>query len=119
MKRLLILGAAAVIAAAPAVTGLVGNASFAQSVPVHVPAGARIIDDHGRQVEPGDDRGRHTEPGDDRGRHAEPGDDHGGASLSSTGNSLPGSRDDHGSDSPRGDDGGSRHGGHDDGPGHR
>ena len=90
MKRLLILGAAAVIAAAPAVTGLVGNASFAQSVPVHVPAGARIIDDHGRQVEPGDDRGRHAEPGDDRG-----------------------------SDSPRSDDGGSGHGGQDDGSGHR
>ena len=47
MKRLLLLGAAAVIAAAPAVTGLVGNASFAQSVPVHVPAGARTIDDLG------------------------------------------------------------------------
>src|SRR5580692_8676732 len=90
IKRLLILGAAAVIAAAPAVTGLVGNASFAQSVPVHVPAGARIIDDHGRQVEPGDDRGRHAEPGDDRG-----------------------------SDSPRSDDGGSGHGGQDDGSGHR
>jgi hypothetical protein len=109
MKRLLILGAAAVIAAAPAVTGLVGNASFAQSVPVHVPAGDRIIDDHGRQVEPGDDRGR----------HAEPGDDHGGTSVSSTGNSLRGSRDNHGSDASRGDDGGSRHGGQDDGSGHR
>jgi hypothetical protein len=139
MKRLLILGAAAVIAAAPAVTGLVGNASFAQSVPVHVPAGARIIDDHGRQVELGDDRGRHAEPGDDRGLHAEPGDDRGlhaepgddrgphaelgddrgGTSVSSTGNSLRGSRDDHGSDSSRGDVGGSRHGGQDDGSGHR
>jgi hypothetical protein len=119
MKRLLILGAAAVIAAAPAVTGLVGNASFAQSVPVHVPAGARIIDDHGRHVEPGDDRGRHAEPGDDRGRQAEPGDDHGGTSVLSAGNSLRSPRDDHGSDSPRGDDGGSRHGGQDDGSGHR
>jgi hypothetical protein len=149
MKRLLLLGAAAVIAAAPAVTGLVGNASFAQSVPVHVPASARTIDDHGRHVEPGDDRGRHAEPGDDRGRHAEPGDDRGrhaepgddrgrqaepgddrgrqaepgddrgGVSVSSAGTSLQGSRDDHGSGSPRGDDGGSRHGGQDDGSGHR
>jgi hypothetical protein len=110
MKRLLILGAAAVIAAAPAVTGLVGNASFAQSVPVHVPAGARIIDDHGRQVEPGDDRGRHAEPGDDRGRQVEPGDDRGR-------HAEPG--DDRGSDSPRSDDGGSGHGGQDDGSGHR
>ena len=63
MKRLLLLGAAAVIAAAPAVTGLVGNASFAQSVPVHVPAGARTIDDLGRtHAEPGDDRGRTQSP---------------------------------------------------------
>ena len=129
MKRLLLLGAAAIIAAAPAVTGLVGNASFAQSVPVHVPAGARIIDDHGRQIEPGDNRGRHAEPGDDRGRHAEPGDDRGqqaepgddrgGISVSSTGTSLQGSSDDQGSGSSGGDDGGSRHGGQDDGSGHR
>jgi hypothetical protein len=119
MKRLLLLGAAAVIAAAPAVTGLVGNASFAQSVPVHVPAGARTIDDRGQHAEPGDDRGQHAEPGDDRGQHAEPGDDRGGVSVSSTGTSLQGSSDDHGSGSPSGDDGGSSHGGQDDGSGHR
>jgi len=34
MKKLLIAGAVAAIAAVPGVTGLMGNASFAQSVPV-------------------------------------------------------------------------------------
>ncbi len=79
MKKLLIGAAVAAIAAVPSVTGLVGNASFAQSVPVQVPAGARTIDDHGRHAGPGDDHGRHAEPSDDRGQHAEPGDDRGGA----------------------------------------
>src|SRR5215471_17035872 len=77
MKKLLIAAAVAAIAAVPGVTGLVGNASFAQSVPVHVPAGARTIDDHGRHAEPGDDHGQQAEPGDDHGQQAEPGDDHG------------------------------------------
>jgi hypothetical protein len=76
-KKLLIAAAVAAIASVPAVTGLLGNASFVQSVPVHVPAGARTIDDHSHHAEPGDDRGRHAEPGDDRGRQAEPGDDRG------------------------------------------
>lgn len=58
MKKLLIAAAVAAIAAAPGVTGLIGNASFAQTVPVQVPAGAHTIDDHGRQAEPGDDHGR-------------------------------------------------------------
>ena len=80
MKKLLIAAAGAAIAAVPGVTGLVGNASFAQSVPVQVPAGARTVDDHGRHAELRDDRSRHAEPGDDRGQHAEPGDDRGGAS---------------------------------------
>ncbi len=52
LKKLLIGAAVAAIAAVPSVTGLVGNASFAQSVPVQVPAGARTIDDHGRHAEP-------------------------------------------------------------------
>ena len=72
MKKLLIAAAVAAVAAVPGVTGLVGNASFAQSVPVPVPAGASTIDDHGRHAAPGDDHGRHAEPGDNRGRHAEP-----------------------------------------------
>jgi hypothetical protein len=92
MKKLLIAAAVAAIAGVPSITGLVGNASFSQSLPVQVPAGARTIDDHGRHAEPGDDRGRHAEPGDDRGRHAEPG----------------------AATAPRGSgDGGSRHGAHD------
>jgi hypothetical protein len=53
MKMLLIAVAVAAIASVPGVTGLVGNASFAQSIPVQVPAGARTIDDHGRHAEPG------------------------------------------------------------------
>jgi hypothetical protein len=125
MKKLLIAAAVAAIAAVPGVTGLVGNASFAQSVPVQVPAGARTIDDHGHHAEPGDDRGRQAEPGDDRGRQAEPGDDRGqraepgddrgedsgqGAAITTQG---PG--DAQASGSVTAGDGGSRHGGHDDG----
>jgi hypothetical protein len=53
MKKLLIAGAVAAIAAVPGVTGLVGNASFAQRVPVQVPAGARAMVDHSRHAEPG------------------------------------------------------------------
>jgi hypothetical protein len=95
MKKLLIAAAVAAIAGAVGVIGLVGNASFAQSVPVHVPAGARTVDDHGQHAEPGDDRGREIEPGDDRG----------GASGQTSG-------------SVTSDDGGSRHGGSDDGSRH-
>lgn len=79
MKKLLIAAAVAAIASVPGVTGLLGNASFAQSVPVQVPAGARTVDDHGRHTEPGDDRGQRAEPGDDRGRHTQPRDDRGGS----------------------------------------
>src|ERR1700722_3424346 len=67
MKKLLIGAAVAAIAGVPGVTGLVGNASFSQSVPVHIPAGARTVDDHGRHAEPRDDRGLRAEPGEDRG----------------------------------------------------
>jgi hypothetical protein len=124
MKKLLIAAAVAAVAAVPGVTGLVGNASFAQSVPVHVPAGASTIDDHGRHAEPGDDRGRHaepgddhgqrSEPGDDRGRHAEPGDDRGGASGPSATTTSQGP-DDRQASGPVTADGGSGRGGHDDG----
>ena len=48
MKRMLIFASAAILAAVPAVLGLVGNASFGESVPVRVPAGATVLaDDHG------------------------------------------------------------------------
>ena len=127
MKKLLIAAAVAAAAAVPGVIGLAGNASFAQSVPVQVPAGASTIDDHGRHAEPGDDRGRHAEPGDDRGRHAEPGDDRGqraepgddrgrhaerGPAATAT---SGGSDDGQASGSVTVGDGGSGHGGHDDG----
>jgi len=81
MKKLLIGAVVAAAASLPGVTGLVGNASFAQSIPVQVPAGARTIDDH-RQ---------HAEPQGDRSRHAEPGDDRSGARDSGTVNTTPGS----------------------------
>lgn len=115
MRKLLIAAAVAAIAGVPGVTGLVGNASFAQSVPVQVPVGARTIDDHGRHAEPGDDHGRHAEPGDDRGRHAEPGDDHGGVSGPGAATTTRGPSDGQASGSVTAGDGGSRHGGHDDG----
>ena len=127
MKKLLIAAAVAAAAAVPGVIGLAGNASFAQGVPVQVPAGASTIDDHGRHAEPGDDRGRHAEPGDDRGRHAEPGDDRGqraepgddrgrhaerGPAATAT---SGGSDDGQAPVSGTAGDDGSRHGGHDDG----
>src|SRR5215471_16270350 len=105
MKKLLIAAAVAAIAAVPGVTGLVGNASFAQSVPVQVPAGAKTIDDHGHHAEPGDDRGQRAEPGDDRVGAIGP-----GAATTTQG---PG--DGQVSGPTTADDGGSGHGGHDDG----
>ncbi len=63
MMRLIAFCAAATVAAVPAVTGLVGNASFAQTVPVRVPAqvATQSVDDHGGN-------GIHTEPGRRQGR---------------------------------------------------
>jgi hypothetical protein len=85
MKRLLTFCAALTVAAIPAVTGLAGNASFAQGVPVQVPAqaaqaakvAAAPTPTTSKHAEPGDDKGKHAEPGDDKGKHAEPGDDKG------------------------------------------
>ena len=99
MKRIFITGGA-LLAIVPASLGLIGNASFAQSIPVRVPSQASVLDDHGgliKHVDPGDDNGglnTQTEPGDDNGglttqtqpgddqggltRHAQPGDDQGG-----------------------------------------
>jgi len=86
MKRIIIT-AAALVAAIPASLGLMGNASFAQSVPVRVPAHATLLPDPNRHVEIGDDNGgagTHVESGDDKGgagTHVESGDDKGGAST--------------------------------------
>ena len=45
MKRLVLTAAIAVLAAFPAAYGLIGNASFGESVPVRIPARATLIDD--------------------------------------------------------------------------
>jgi hypothetical protein len=87
MKRSIVTAGVILLAAVPASMGLIGNASFAQSVPVRVPSQATVLDDNGgltKHVEPGDDNGgltKHVEPGDDKGgltKHVEPGDDKGG-----------------------------------------
>jgi hypothetical protein len=105
MKKLLIAAAVVAIAGVPGITGLVGNASFAESVPVQVPAGARMIDDHGRHTEARDDRSQRAEPGDDRGEVSSPG------AVSPT----RGPGEDEASGSVTAGGGGSWHGGHDDG----
>src|SRR5450759_5042873 len=92
MKRIFITGGA-LLAIVPASLGLIGNASFAQSIPVRVPSQASVLDDHGgliKHVEPGDDNNglsTQTEPGYDKGgltRHAQPGDDNSGPSAPSS-----------------------------------
>ena len=86
MKRILIT-AAVLVAAVPASLGLIGNASFAQSVQVRVPAHAILLDDQNKHIEIGDDKGgasTHVESGDDKGgasTHVKSGDDKGGAST--------------------------------------
>jgi hypothetical protein len=73
MKRSIVTAGVILLAAVPASMGLIGNASFAKSVPVRVPSQATVLDDKGglrKHVEPGDDKGgltKHVEPGDDKG----------------------------------------------------
>ena len=43
LRRLIVVAAAITVAAAPALTGLRGNESFAQSVPVSIPSDARVM----------------------------------------------------------------------------
>jgi hypothetical protein len=119
VKKQILLGAGALaLAAVPAVIGLWGNASFAESVPVRVPTSGQVatlapspvgtptpspsaVDDHGGEV-PRDQR---VEPGDDR-------DQNGGLSESNGGSGVDDSR--HGGDDHGGDDhGGDDHGGDD------
>jgi hypothetical protein len=86
MKRIIIT-AAALVAAIPASLGLMGNASFAQSVPVRVPAHATLLGDQSKHTAIGDDKGglsTHLESGDDKAgasAHLESADDNGGASA--------------------------------------
>jgi hypothetical protein len=108
MKRVAVLVAAVLCAAAPASVGLIGNASFSEDVPVRVPETAIVLDRTGGTPTPtpsGDRSGRgsddsgapevpdtprasptaapSTEDGPHHRRHragggTEPGDDHGG-----------------------------------------
>ena len=86
MKRIIITGAA-LLAVAPASLGLIGNASFAQSVPVRVPSQATVVGGQSTQAEPGEDKSgpsTQAEPGEDKSgpsTHAEPGDDKSGPST--------------------------------------
>jgi hypothetical protein len=127
MKNRILLGTGAlVVVAIPAVLGLWGNASFAESVPVRVPTQAVTVtpspssspddglsDDHGGDV-PRDDR---TEPGDDR--DAPHGEDGPSSAPSPSAPSPSPSADDRGGDDRGGDDdgdhGGDDHGGDDHG----
>jgi hypothetical protein len=141
MKRIILTAAAALLVTVPAAIGLVGNTSFAQSVPVRVPPQATLAvftgTAHGagpsdtRTTEPGDDKGGQrdpnvTEPGDDEGGQrslstASPTDDKGGQQAAGATGSrvrVPGD-----SGSGKGQNGGhggkaNRSGGKDDGPGH-
>ena len=88
MKRTILTIGTAALVAVPAAMGLIGNTSFAQSVPVRVPPQATVVDHHGSDHHGVDDKGgqrttRTPEPGDDKGgqrttRTPEPGDDKGG-----------------------------------------
>jgi hypothetical protein len=134
MKTKLIIGAAVVAAAVPAVLGLWGNASFSQDLPVRVPASGQVVplspvpsdsptptatpspmpsvDDHGGDV-PRDQR---SEPGDDRRSDGDDGsvrgDDSSGAQHRHGGDDR--GSDDRVSDDRSPDDRGSGHGGSDD-----
>lgn len=126
MKGILITAGAALLVAVPAAMGLVGNTSFAQSVPVRVPAQARVLyDDHGGQratstTEPGDDHGGQgatttTKPPNSTTR---PGDDHGGQRpTTATGRGKVLSNSTSGKGQNGGDSGNA--GGRDASPGHR
>src|SRR3954454_22273502 len=61
MKRMIVLTAALLVAAAPAAVGLAGNSSLSPTVPVAPPTQAVVDDDGGAT-----DRDARTEVGDDR-----------------------------------------------------
>ena len=119
MKGILITAGAALLVAVPAATGLIGNTSFAQSVPVRVPSHAILVDDSNSEhatstTEPDDKGGQRTNT-------TEPGDDKGGQRTTSTADPARGTVGDSGSG--KGQNGGqggnsNRTGGTDDGSGH-
>jgi len=122
MKRIIIATGAVLLASVPATLGLVGNTSFAQSVPVRVPQQASVLDDNDRltpHVETGDDNGGQRSPS-----AVEPGDDNGGlvtqvepatGKVSDSGTATD-DNGGHGGDTSGSDTSGS--GGKDDGSGH-
>jgi hypothetical protein len=135
MKGILITAGAALLVAVPVATGLIGNTSFAQSVPVRVPSHAILVDDSNSEhatstTEPDDKGGQRThttEPGDGKGggqrtnNTTEPGDDKGGQRTTSAADPTRGTVGDSGSGKGQnGEQGGNsnRTGGTDDGSGH-
>ena len=99
MKRFIIIAAAALLAAVPATLGLVGNASFAQNVPVRVPSQANLVNDKGGLRTPSPSS------------TTEDNDDNGGQSGSTSGDDSNSGKDDNVGDSSGKD-------GSDDGSGH-
>jgi hypothetical protein len=78
MKGIIVTVGTGLLVMVPSAIGLIGNTSFAQSVPVRVPPQATVLDDSGhehsaRTTESGDDKGGQRGPG-----TQEPGDDKGG-----------------------------------------
>jgi hypothetical protein len=72
VKPVLITLGAALLVTVPATIGLVGNTSFARSVPVRVPAHATVVDEQSGQTPTNPNK--EPKPA----RHIEPRDDHGG-----------------------------------------
>lgn len=130
MKRTLVAVGLAIAALIPATIGLLGNSSFAQSVPVRVPQVAQVLpgeatptptpsatsshdagDDHGgdrprdSRVEPGDDRDQSPSPSATSSHDAS--DDRRGRGSDDSGSDGRGRGSD---DSGRDDHGGSGHG---------
>ena len=110
MKLIAIIGTTALLAAAPASIGLIGNTSFSEDVPVRVPATATLLDSQGSPTSSPSSSPSSSHPrtrlADPRGE-AEPGDDHGGDRPRDTRTEAG---DDHGGhgEAESGDD----HGGH-------
>jgi hypothetical protein len=112
MKRITFIAAAVLVALAPALAGVWGNASFSRAVPVQAPASAEVVtpapQSTTRHLEPGDDHGGATS----RDARTEPGDDHGGATSSRTSGSDDHSSSSSTSSSTSGSDDHGGHGGH-------
>jgi hypothetical protein len=132
MNRIVIMAIAASVAAVPAGIGLVGNQSFARSIPVRhsTTIGPTQTATHGPTSSPSrtrdddrrDDHGRDDHGRDDHGRDDRPGEHHSSGSSTSGGHHSSGSSTSgghHGGDDGGhhgGDDGG-HHGGDDGGSG--